>query len=95
MCLYIFLHVLRCIACMLYFSLRYTGCGWITLNEGGGSWEVRVKGDLTPRTDGRINSSPITTIPPVVRLHRGVPHTITIPGERTTTICYIGYTHIH
>ena len=62
----------------------YSSCCWITLVQAGGSagWEIRVKGDLTPRADnGRINSSPTTAVPPVLTLRHGVTHTITIPGE--------------
>ena len=66
---------------------RYTGFNWISLVQKGGlnlRWEIRVKGDLTPRPDnGRINSSPTTAVPPVLRLRHGVTHTITIPGEVT------------
>ena len=61
---------------------RYTGGDWITLVTGGGGWEVRVKGNLSPRSDnGRINSSPTTAVSPVFRLRHGVTHTITIPGK--------------
>ena len=60
----------------------YTGCCWITLVQGRGSWEIRVKGDLSPRADnGRINSSPVTAVPPVLTLRHGATHTITIPGK--------------
>ena len=49
--------------------------------SGGGSWEVRVKGNLTQREDtGRINSSPVSAISPIVRLQHGCNHTIEIPG---------------
>ena len=67
----------------LPFSLiRYTGCCWISLVSGGGSWEVRVKGDLSPRSDnGRMNSSPTTAVSPVFRLRHGGTHTINIPGK--------------
>ena len=61
---------------------RYKGGNWVTLVQGGGSWEVCVKGDLSPRGDnGRINSSPITAFFSVVTLRHGVTHTITIPGK--------------
>ena len=70
--------------CLLSFLSRYTGGDWITLVQGGGSasWEVRVKGNLSPRPDnGRINSSPTTAVSPVFRLRHGATHTITIPGK--------------
>jgi len=66
-------------------SFRFRGRSWARLAEGGdpAGWEVRVKGGLSPRPDnGRINSSPITAVSPVIKLRRGVTHTIIIPGER-------------
>ena len=63
-------------------SIRYSSCCWIGLVSGGGSWEVRVKGNLTRRADnGLINTSPISTMPPIVRLQHGCNHTIQIPGK--------------
>ena len=63
-------------------NYSYKSCCWITLVQGGGSWEIRVKGDLTPRPDnGKINTSPTTTMSPVVRLRHGATHNITIPGK--------------
>ena len=60
----------------------YSGCCWIALVQGGGGWEVRVKGNLASRADnGRINSSPITAEFPVFRLQHGATHTISIPGK--------------
>lgn len=61
---------------------RYTGGDWISLVRGGGNWEVRVKGNLTVRPDtGRINTSPITAVPPILRLQHGCNHTIDLPGS--------------
>ena len=52
------------------------------MRSGGSSWEVRVKGNLTQRTDnGLINSSPISTITPIIRLQYGCSQTIVIPGK--------------
>ena len=49
---------------------------------GGQSWELKVKGNLTRRADnGLINTSPITTMSPIVRLQHGCNHTIVIPGK--------------
>ena len=76
------------------FVYRYTGGNWISLVRGGGSWEVRVKGNLTVRPDtGRINTSPITAISPILRLQHGCNHTINVPsmydfGFRVC-LCYI------
>jgi hypothetical protein len=61
---------------------RFSGNAWISLVIGGGSWEVRVKGNLTQRTDtALINTSPISNMPPVIRLQHGCNHTIEVPGE--------------
>ena len=65
---------------------RFTGAAWVGLLQGSGSWELRVKGNLAPRADnGRINSSPITAVPPLVRLRNGIMHTIIIPGMYVRT----------
>ena len=65
--------------CVLF---RYTGNAWISLNNGGGRWEVRVKGILSPRSDnGRINTSPVTAVTPIVRLRQGCTHRISIPHQ--------------
>ena len=67
--------------------LRYTGRAWIALVEGGDNWEVRVKGNLTARPDtGVVNSSPISSMSPIVRLLRGCNHTIVIPGKFCSNI---------
>ena len=61
---------------------RYRGSNWITLVVGGGNWEVRVKGNLTRRADNsRVNTSPVTTVTPIVRLRHGCSHRIVIPHE--------------
>jgi hypothetical protein len=65
---------------------------WIYLVIAGGSasWELRVKGNLTQRSDtGLINTSPISSMPPVVRLQHGCNHTIQIPSENNNKT-YIG-----
>ena len=49
---------------------------------GGSGWELRVKGNLSRRADnGLINTSPISTMAPIVRLQHGCNHTIVIPGK--------------
>lgn len=66
------------------YDFRFRGRNWARLAGGGDNygWEVRVKGDLSSRPDnGRINSSPITAVSPVIKVRQGVTHTITIPGE--------------
>lgn len=60
---------------------RYAGYAWIGLQIGGGGWEVRVKGNVSQRADsGRVNTSPVTAVLPVIRLQQGCNHTIEIPG---------------
>ena len=73
---------------VLYIDIqcRYTsmhGLFWIDLNIGRFSgWEVRVKGDLVARGDnGKINTPPVTTMRPLVRLHYNSSGKLRIPGE--------------
>ncbi len=45
---------------------------------------MRLKGNLTVRPDtGTINTSPITTATPILRLQHGCNHTFVIPGKIT------------
>lgn len=70
----------------VFVIIRYSSCCWIGLASGGGSWDVRVKGNLTRRADnGLINTSPISTMPPIVRLQHGCNHTIQIPGKASNS----------
>ena len=59
---------------------RFSSCCWIS-EVGSGGWDIRVKGVLTPRPDGRINSSPVTSAMPIVRLQQGCGGVIRIPGK--------------
>jgi hypothetical protein len=66
------------------FEASYTsmhGLFWIDLNIGRFSgWEVRVKGDLVARGDnGKINTPPVTTMRPLVRLHYNSSGKLRIP----------------
>ncbi|XP_041361403.1 uncharacterized protein LOC121377467 [Gigantopelta aegis] len=62
------------------FEVSYTGGDWISLVQGGGNWEVRMKLNLTTRNDtGLVNSSPRTAMTPIVRLQHRCNHTLTIP----------------
>lgn len=68
----------------LFFKNRFASCCWITLNQRGGSasWEIRVKMDLSPRSDnGLINSSPISNMPPIIRVQRNCNGRIAVPGK--------------
>ena len=62
---------------------RFATCCWISLIIGSeGSWEFRVRGNLTYREDtGLINSSPVVNILPLIRLQHGCNHIIKIPGK--------------
>ena len=66
----------------LFAFYRYSTCCWITLADGRDPrWEVRVKGNLTQRAgNGLINTSPVSTMPLIVRVQQGCNHTIEIPG---------------
>ena len=60
----------------------YKGTNWISLvHNSYASWELRMYVNLTVRNDtGRLNTSPVTTMTPIVRLKWGCNHTINIPG---------------
>ena len=78
---------------------RYASCCWISLNQGGGSWEIRVRMNLAPRSDnGLINSSPITNMPPIVRVQRQCNNRIAVPGEvmveTVNTLCMKCYLYL-
>ena len=67
---------------MSFARSRYASSDWVHLVVGGGGWEVRVKGNLTRRTDnGRVNTSPVTTFTPIVHLKHGFSHRIAIPHQ--------------
>lgn len=51
-------------------------------NGGNGNWFLSTTVNLTKRQDnGRINSSPISALSPIVRHQQGCSKTITIPAE--------------
>jgi hypothetical protein len=62
------------------YQASFTGGAWIALVVGGnGNWEVRVMLDTTVRADTKtINSSPIASTSPVVRMRAGFVHKVTI-----------------
>ncbi|XP_022787832.1 uncharacterized protein LOC111327814 [Stylophora pistillata] len=62
--------------------ISYSSCCWISLTNGGGNWFLSTTANLTVRPDiGKINSSPISALSPIVRHQQGCPKTITIPAE--------------
>ncbi|XP_062587636.1 uncharacterized protein LOC134249283 [Saccostrea cucullata] len=61
-------------------EIGFEGGDWISLVSGGGSWQMRTTVDLNRRRDtGKINSSPVSAMPPIIRLQQGCEHNITIP----------------
>ena len=65
------------------FVNSYTSCCWKSLSRyGGGSWLISTTVNLTRRSDnGRINSSPVSRSPAIVRWHEGCPQSLRIPVE--------------
>ncbi|KAL9988076.1 hypothetical protein ACROYT_G002476 [Oculina patagonica] len=63
--------------------VSYLSCCWISLTNGGnGDWFLSTTVNLTKRQDnGKINSSPISALSPIVRLQQGCSKTISIPAE--------------
>ena len=51
------------------------------MHASGASWEIGMYVNLTKRSDtGRLNTSPVATMTPIVRLKYGCNHSIVIPG---------------
>lgn len=66
------------------FDLSFSGCCWIALSHYGGStsWRVETTINLSPRSDnGKINSSPVTRSPAIVRFPGGCRQSFRIPVE--------------
>ena len=66
------------------FSKSYSGCCWIYLSHyaGPSSWKVQTAINFAPRSDnGKINSSPVTRSPPIVRFPGGCRQSFRIPVE--------------
>ena len=65
------------------FLSSYSSCCWISLANGGnGNWLLSTTVNLTKRQDnGKINSSPISALSPIVRHQQGCSKTIAIPAE--------------
>ena len=61
----------------------YQGCCWISLSRySSGSWLVSTIVNLTQRSDsGKINSSPVSRSPAIVRFQEGCPQFLRIPVE--------------
>ena len=67
----------------LFFVNTFDSCCWISLSRYGGSWLVSTTVNLTRRLDsGRINSSPVSRSPAIVRWSEGCPsQSLRIPVE--------------
>ena len=63
--------------------LSYTSCCWISLSRyGNGNWLLSAIVNLTRRADnGKINSSPVSRSPAMLRWQEGCPQSIRIPVE--------------
>ncbi|CAF1091125.1 unnamed protein product [Brachionus calyciflorus] len=63
-----------------YVEALFTGSSWLTLRSGGGSWQIRVKMNLTTRSDiNKINTPPISLSSPIIKLKLNCNSTIKIP----------------
>ena len=67
---------------ILFAFCSYSGVNWIALvHASEASWEIGMYVNLTKRSDtGRLNTSPVATMTPIVRLKYGCNHSIVIPG---------------
>ncbi|XP_067017043.1 CUB and sushi domain-containing protein 3-like isoform X1 [Acropora muricata] len=64
--------------------VSYQGCCWISslVKYPDGSWLVSTTVNLTRRSDtGRINSSPVSKSPAIIRFKEGCPQSFRIPVE--------------
>eukprot|EP00105_Crassostrea_gigas_P037277 XP_019921425.1 PREDICTED: integrin beta-like protein D [Crassostrea gigas] len=77
----------------IQYTFRLEGCCWQSLSNGASSGTMRMTltADLQPRSDtGVINSSPVVTMTPVVRLLAGCQHSLRIPGTSMHWIADLG-----
>ncbi|XP_071124643.1 integrin beta-like protein C [Mytilus edulis] len=62
------------------YTFGFSSCCWIPLVEGSSDWRMRTTANLTVRQDtGKINSSPVSAMQPVVRFSYGCDYTLKIP----------------
>ena len=69
---------------ILHFCYSYSSCCWISLSQyRNGNWFISTTVNLTRRSDnGRINSSPVSRSPAIVRWSEGCPsQSLRIPVE--------------
>ena len=78
----VFDHVSKILNTDVTHFYRYSDCCWISLNSGGRSWSLSTTVNLTRRADtGQINSSPVSTSMPIIRVQSGCSQVIRIPME--------------
>ncbi|CAC5400905.1 unnamed protein product [Mytilus coruscus] len=64
------------------FQFRYGSCCWISLVVGSGSWVLLATADLSVRQDtGKINTSPVSAMQPIVRFKYGCSYSLRIPVQ--------------
>ena len=64
------------------FSNSFEGGNWVTLIYGGGKWSMWTKVNATKREDtGKVNSSPVTSTAPIVRVQQNCKRVINIGGK--------------
>jgi hypothetical protein len=62
------------------YQASFSSSSWTTLVNGGNMWELRVKLDVTNRSDtGLINTSPITQMPQYMKLRKDFRYQFEIP----------------
>ncbi|XP_033101698.1 uncharacterized protein LOC117104902 [Anneissia japonica] len=64
------------------FQMRFVDCCWIELENFGESigWSIVPRINLNPRPDnGLLNSSPVTSMLPIIRIPKGCNRKITVP----------------
>ena len=64
----------------------YESCCWIKVvspdtGSGARAWNMQTDIDVTPRTDGKINSSPVTAAIPIEKYHLGCIYDLKIAGQ--------------
>ena len=67
---------------MSFFRNSFEGNAWVSLIYGGGRWSVWTTVNATKREDtGKLNSSPVTSTAPVVRVQQNCERVIEIRGK--------------
>lgn len=65
-----------------FFGNSFQGRDWVQLVYGGGMWSVWTTVNVTKRQDtGKLNSSPVTSTAPVVRVQQNCERVVDIKGK--------------